>query len=117
MMKVLTVALAAILLSSCVGMPDRDRNTLAGIGAGAGVGALIGTAGGPAGTWIGAASGAAAGGVIASLIRPDACYFRNRRGELWQVPCDGPVVGAEACYVGNRDSRLQPVPCRRRYRS
>ena len=112
MLRFLVVALAAILLSGCASMPDRDRNILIGAGVGAGVGALIGSAsGGPAGAGVGAAIGGASGGVIASLIRPEGCYIRNRRGELWQVPCHGRTVRASACFVGNEISGLRQVPC------
>jgi hypothetical protein len=116
--KLLILATAAILLAGCSGMPDRDRNIVIGAGAGAGVGALVGSAvGGPPGGWIGAGVGGATGGVIASLIEPDACYYRNRRGELWQVPCEHPAPGAAACYIGNRHGRLDEVTCPRKLRT
>lgn len=118
MRGILVVAAAALLLTGCSGMPDRDRNILIGTGAGAGVGAVVGSAvGGPPGGWIGAGVGGATGGAIASLIKPDACYYRNRRGELWQVPCDEPVATAGVCYIGKGMGRLEPVPCPSRYRS
>src|SRR5690348_9001320 len=90
---------AAALLSGCGSMPDQQRNTLIGIGVGAGVGALIGSAVATGGGSIaaGAAIGGVTGGVIGSLIRPDACYFTNRRGELWQIPCGHRPLGAVAC--------------------
>jgi hypothetical protein len=94
------VALAAILLSGCGSMPDLQRNTLFGTAAGIGVGALVG-----------AAIGGATGGAIASLIRPPACYFRNKRGELWQVPCEDLRVRAEACFVGGTPVTLEEVAC------
>ena len=110
--RLIAIAVAIILLSGCAGAPERERNTLIGVGAGAGVGALIGwAAGGPTGAWIGAAAGGATGGVIAYLVRPDGCYFRNRRGELWQVPCDPRIVGSVTCYVGNEINGLQEIRC------
>ena len=107
-------ALAATMLSGCAAMPDRDRNILIGTGVGAGVGALIGSASsGPPGAWAGAAIGAAAGGVVGSLIKDSACYIRNRRGEIWQVPCSDQRIRAEACFVGGSFGSLTEVPCRR----
>ena len=97
----LAIISAAILLSGCAATPERDRNIALGIGIGAGAGALIGSAtAGPTGVWPGAAIGGAAGGLIGSLIRNEACYLRNNRGELWQVPCDGPRVKAHGCFIG-----------------
>lgn len=113
MRTLVVVALAAILLSGCGSMPDLQRNTLFGTAAGIGVGALIGSAtvGGPAAVAVGAAIGGATGGAIASLIRPPACYFRNKRGELWQVPCENLPVRAEACFVGGPLVTLEEVAC------
>jgi len=112
MRRFLGVALATVVLTGSAAASDYDRNLFIGSLLGAGFGAAVGTAAGPAGTWIGAAVGAGAGGVIAVLIRPDGCFIRNRRGELWQVPCQGPIVrGASACYVGNEVHGLQPVAC------
>jgi len=109
------VAMAAIMLSGCASAPERDRNIMIGAGVGAGVGALIGSAtGGPPGGWAGAAIGAVSGGVIGSLVRHEACYIRNRRGELWQVPCHDPRIRSEACFVGNSPGGLSEVPCGRR---
>jgi len=97
----LAVTSAAILLSGCAATPERDRNIALGIGIGAGAGALIGSAtAGPTGIWPGAAIGGAAGGLIGALIRNKACYFRNARGELWQVSCDGPRVKSQGCFLG-----------------
>jgi len=108
----IVVAFAAMMLSGCAAMPDRDRNTLIGAGVGAGVGALIGSAvGGPAGTAVGATIGGTTGGVVGYLIRPEGCYFRNKRGELWQVPCEDRVVRSEACFAGHRHGELQQVSC------
>ena len=105
-------ALAATMLSGCASMPDQDRTILAGATVGAGVGALIGSAsGGPPGGWAGAAIGAAAGGVVGSLIKDNACYIRNRRGEIWRVPCTDQRVRAKACFVGTAPSTLTEVPC------
>jgi hypothetical protein len=117
MRSILVVTLAAIMLSGCASMSDRDRNILVGAGVGAGVGALIGSASaGPPGGWTGAAIGGATGGLIGSLIEPEACYFRNRRGEIWQIPCEDTRVRAEACFVGTRFGGLREVSCRRRPR-
>ena len=84
-------ALAATMLSGCASMPDQDRTILAG----ATVGAI----------------GAAAGGVVGSLIKDNACYIRNRRGEIWRVPCTDQRVRAKACFVGTAPSTLTEVPC------
>jgi len=109
--------LAAAVLSGCSSAPDRDRNVLVGAAAGAGVGALIGSAsGGPAGMWAGAAIGAASGGVIGYFVTNNACYFRNKRGEVWQVACEDPRVRAEACFIGNGPNWLTQVDCRTRAR-
>lgn len=95
-------------------MPDQDRNILAGATVGAGVGALIGSAsGGPPGGWAGAAIGAAAGGAVGSLIKDNACYIRNRRGEIWQVPCEDQRIRATGCLVGSFSGTLNEVPCPR----
>ena len=94
-------------------MPERDRNMLIGIGVGAGVGALIGSAVATGGGSIaaGAAIGGVTGGVIGSLIQRDACYFTNRRGELWQVPCGYHPVAAVACFYGKGPYMVEPVAC------
>lgn len=104
---------AATLLSGCGSTPDQTRNTLIGIGVGAGVGALVGSAvaSGGSSILVGAAIGGATGGVIGSLIRPDACYFTNRRGELWQVPCGYRPVAAVACFYGKAPGALEQVDC------
>ena len=97
----LAVILAAIVLSGCASTPERDRNIALGIGVGAGAGALIGSAAaGPTGVWPGAAIGAATGGLIGALIRNEACYWRNKQGELWQVPCEGPRANLHGCFIG-----------------
>ena len=116
MRRLLVVALATILLSGCASLPDRDNHILIGSGLGAGVGALIGSAsGGPPGGWAGAAIGSASGAVIGSLVKHKACYFRNKRGELWQIPCEDPRVKyAEACFVGNWLGGYTEVSCKRR---
>jgi len=114
MRGLLLVCLAAITLSGCASAPDRDRNVLIGAAAGAGIGAVIGSASsGPPGAWAGAAIGAAAGGVVGYFVRDNACYFRNKRGEIWQVPCEDTRVRAEACFVGWPGAQNQ-VDCRRR---
>ena len=105
-------ALAATMLSGCASMPDQDRVILAGAAVGAGVGALIGSAsGGPPGGWAGAAIGAAAGGAVGALIKDNACYIRNRRGEIWRVPCTDQRVRAAACFVGTAPHTLTEVSC------
>jgi hypothetical protein len=97
----LAVISAAIVLSGCASTPERDRNIALGIGVGAGAGALIGSAAaGPTGVWPGAAIGAATGGLIGALIRNEACYWRNKQGELWQVPCEGPSAKLHGCFIG-----------------
>jgi len=112
MRRFIGVALAMAVLSGSAAASELERNVFIGAGLGAGVGALIGSAtGGPAGAGIGAAIGGAAGGTISFLIRPDRCFIRNRRGELWQVPCHGRPVRASTCYVGNDVSGLRRVPC------
>jgi hypothetical protein len=112
MQKFLGVAVATIVLSGSAAASDFEQNVLLGIGLGAGAGALIGSAaGGPAGAAVGAAIGGASGGVIVVLIRPDGCYFQNRRGEIWQTSCQRAIRGASACYVGNEIRGLTPVPC------
>lgn len=112
MRRLLVVAMAALMLSGCAASPERDRNIMIGAGVGAGVGALIGSAsGGPPGGWAGAAIGAVSGGVIGSLVRREACYIRNRRGEFWQVPCEAPRARSEACFVGSSPWNVSQVPC------
>lgn len=112
MRRFLGVALATVVLTGSAAASDFDRQVFMGTLLGAGLGAAVGTAGGPAGTWIGAAVGAGAGGAVAFLMRPDGCFIRNRRGELWQVPCRGAIVrGASACFVGNEVRGLQQVAC------
>ena len=111
MRGILAVLFASCLLAGCSSTPQRDRNIVAGAAVGAGLGALIGSAsGGPPTMWAGAAIGAVSGGLIGSLIRGDACYYTNRRGEVWQVPCNSRVF-AKACAVADDpDTRVE---CRR----
>jgi YMGG-like Gly-zipper len=112
MRGLLVGAFAATMLTGCAASPERDRNMMIGAGVGAGVGALIGSAsGGPPGMWAGAAVGAVSGGVVGSLVRREACYFRNRRGEVWQVPCDNTRIKADACFVGNAPFNASQIPC------
>ena len=94
------VALAAIMLSGCASMPDQQRIAAMSAGAGAATGAAIGAAGGGGvGAIAGAAAGAAAGDMVGYFIKPGGCYFRNRRGEVWRVPCqDRRVLLSEACF-------------------
>ena len=112
MVRFLGVVAVTAVLSGSAAASEFERNILIGAGLGAGVGALIGSAtGGPAGAAVGAAIGGASAGVIVFLIRPDGCFIRNGRGELWQVPCHGRTVRASACFVGNEIAGLRPVPC------
>ena len=111
MQRFLGVALTTVLLSGSAAASDFERNVLLGAGLGAGVGALIGSTGGPGGAVVGAAIGGASAGMIVFLIRPDGCYFQNRRGELWQTSCQRAVRSAYACYVGNELSGLHQVAC------
>jgi hypothetical protein len=113
MRRFLGVAVVTVILTGSAAASELERNVFFGTALGAGFGAAIGTAaGGPAGTLIGAAVGGGAGGLITFLVRPDGCYMRNQRGELWQVPCHGRLVrGASACFVGNEVRGLQQVPC------
>jgi hypothetical protein len=117
MRRVLAILLLSGFLAGCGSMPERDRAFVIGTGVGAGVGAVIGSAtAGPPGAWIGAGVGGGAGGAVASIIRPEACYLRNRRGELWQVPCEGRQAKlAEVCYASGWFGSLEPVPCPRRF--
>ena len=118
MQKMLAIALAAAMLSGCAAMPDEQRNALLGAASGAGVGALIGSAtgGGPGAIAAGAVIGGAAGGIVGYLIRPEGCYFRNTRGELWRVPCEYTPRTRQACFVGTGPSALQQVDCPNEYR-
>jgi hypothetical protein len=102
--RLVTIASATFLFAASASASDFDRQVLSGALLGAGVGAL-------AGGGVGAAIGGAAGGVAAFLIRPDGCYIQNRRGELWRVPCQGPVVRASACYIGNEIGGVRQVSC------
>jgi len=105
MIKFLGIALAGVLLATPAVASDFDRQVFFGAVLGAGIGAA---AGGP----VGAAIGGASGGMVAFLIRPDGCFIRNRRGELWRVPCQGPIVrGVSACYVGNEVTGLRQIDC------
>jgi len=105
---------APILLAGCASMPDETRNVLIGAGVGAGVGALVASAVATGGGSIvaGAAIGGATGGVVASLIKPNACYFTNRRGELWQIPCGYMPKTAVACFYGRAPGWLDEIDCR-----
>jgi YMGG-like Gly-zipper len=111
MTRLLAVLVAAFMLSACASLPERESNILIGTGVGAGVGALIGSTYGPQGGWTGAAIGGAVGGLIGSVIRPGACYFRNRRGEIWQIPCEYPDTKPTACFVSGWFGWRREVPC------
>ena len=112
-MRGLFVAICmAIVLSGCAAAPPEQRNALLGATVGAGVGAAIGAAaGGPVGGWTGAAVGAGVGGIVGYLIRPEGCYFQNRRGELWQVPCDEARARGMACFRGRGPDGVEQVEC------
>ena len=112
-MRGLFVAICmAIILSGCAAAPPEQRNALLGATVGAGVGAVIGSAaGGPPGGWAGAAAGAVVGGFVGYMIRPEGCYFRNRRGELWQVPCEEARARAEACFHGRTPDGVEVMQC------
>jgi len=102
----------AIFLSGCAAAPPEQRNALLGATVGAGVGAAIGAvAGGPVGGWTGAAVGAGVGGIVGYLIRPEGCYFQNRRGELWQVPYDEARARGMACFRGRGPDGVEQVEC------
>jgi len=112
MRGILVFAAAAAILAGCAAVPQRDRNILAGAAVGAGVGILVGSAsGGPPGGWAGAAIGTVSGAALASLIRHDGCYIRNKAGEVWQVPCGDPRFRAEACYVDSAPNNISQVAC------
>jgi hypothetical protein len=106
------VVMAALLLSGCASMSDHQRNSIAAAAAGAGLGAAIGFA--TAGTGVAIAAGAVAGGatagVLAGYATPQGCFFRNKRGELWKVPCEDPRIKAEACFTGSPGA-LTEVHC------
>ncbi len=105
---------AATFLSGCGSMPYEQRATLIGLGLGAGAGALVASAVATGGGSIaaGAIIGAATGATIGSLIKPDACYFSNWRGELWQIPCEYRPASAVACFYGRGPGSLEVIDCR-----
>ncbi len=115
----LAVIFLGLALSGCAALPDYQRQALIGAGLGAGAGALIGAsivggaaaAGGPAAIAIGAAVGGAAGGIIAANLGKPACYFRNKRGEIWMVPCEDERIRREACFVGHPVAGVEQVYC------
>ena len=112
MRRFLGVAAVTVALTGSTAASEFDRNIFIGTALGAGTGAAIGAAaGGPVGTWIGLAVGSAAGGLVTYLIRPDGCYIRNYRGELWQTSCRRAIRNVSACYVGNEVRGLTQVPC------
>jgi osmotically inducible lipoprotein OsmB len=111
----LVVASLAVVLAGCGGMTDRDSKAFWGAAAGAGAGALVATAATGGNVLIGAAVGGAVGGTISYFIRPEGCFYRNARGEFWQVPCDQRIVGRPACFIGNDIVGYEPVDCPRRH--
>jgi hypothetical protein len=48
--------------------------------------------------------------LLTGCTRPDGCYFQNKRGELWQVPCEPRRVTPEACFI-SKGGNLEQVPC------
>ena len=109
MFRFIAIASVVVLLAGCGSMPDRDRNALIGAGVGAGVGAAIGSTHGN--LLAGIAIGAVTGGVIGYIVTPEACYFRNNLGEIWQVPCEDRRIRAAACFIGHAPYNLQQVSC------
>jgi osmotically inducible lipoprotein OsmB len=109
----LVVASLAVVLAGCGGMTERDRNAFFGAGVGAGTGALV-TAVSGGNVILGAAVGGAVGGTIAYFMTPEGCFYRNARGEFWQVPCEERIVGRPACFVGNDIVGYEAVDCPRR---
>jgi hypothetical protein len=115
MFRFIAIASMVVLLAGCGSMPDRDRNALIGAGVGAGVGAAIGSTHGN--LLAGIAIGAVTGGVIGYIVTPEACYFRNKLGEIWQVPCEDRRIRAAACFIGHAPYNLQQVSCTGRPRA
>lgn len=113
MSKFIVVAVIAILLTGCAAMPDQQKRALVGAAVGAGVGALVGSAvaTGPGAIAVGAVVGGTVGGIVAAYAKPLGCYVRNRRGELWQVPCEDTRVRSKACFVGHGPGALDRVYC------
>jgi hypothetical protein len=114
MRSLVGVSMVAVILSGCAAMPDQQKRVFVDAGIGAGVGALIGSAvatGGGA-VAVGAVAGGAIGGILGAYAKPDRCYFRNRRGEVWQIPCENDRPGGQACFVG-RFGNLTKVECPR----
>jgi YmgG-like glycine-zipper protein len=112
MFRFLAIVVAAVTLAGCASTPTRDQTIVGGIAVGAGVGAAIGSAaGGPPGAWAGAAIGGAAGGIVGYLIQPEGCFYRNRRGEWWQVSCEGRFPAKAACFTGSDIWGFREVPC------
>ena len=100
--SVIVAALTAIMLSGCASTPDQQKIAVLSAGGGAAAGALVGAAAaGPTGAVIGAGAGGVAGGMVGYLVTPKGCYFRNKRGELWRVPCKDRRVMAAACFTDN----------------
>jgi hypothetical protein len=115
MRTVILVILVGALLAGCASMPDQQKRALIGVGIGAGIGALVGSAvaSGPGAIAVGAVVGSAAGGIIAAYAKPEGCFFRNKRGELWQVPCSYAPRGPAACFIGRAPDGLQKIDCPR----
>jgi len=109
MRGLIAVICTAILLAGCASAPQEQRNALLGAAVGAGVGAAIGSAAGN--TVAGAVVGGVVGGVVGYLIRPEGCYFRNNRGELWQVPCEEARTRAAACFYGRSPDGVETMMC------
>jgi hypothetical protein len=113
MRTVFLIIIAGVFLSGCAAMPDSQRSVLAGAAIGTGVGALVGSATGtgPAAIAVGAAIGGVTGGIIGASVGSQACYFRNKRGEIWRVPCEDTRIRAEACFVGGAVGGTEQVYC------
>jgi len=88
MRTVLLVGTAALLLSGCQTMQQRNAATGALIGGATGA-VIGGVAGHSAGAALaGGVIGAAAGGLIgAAITPPEPCYIRTRSGKLRRVRC------------------------------
>jgi hypothetical protein len=47
---------------------------------------------------------------LSNCTRPDGCYIRNNRGELWQVSCEPRRATPAACFI-SKGGNLEQVPC------
>lgn len=87
-MRILILAVAAVVLAGCQTMQQRNAATGALIGGATGA-VIGGVAGHSAGAALaGGLIGAAAGGIIgAATTPPGPCYVRTRSGRLRRVAC------------------------------